>query len=362
MNRTFILILLLCLASMRAYSCSCITEKRLESKEDLKKYDFIAQVKITSINEASDENIEYYIYSLSFETLEIYRGESIKNILVSGSNKIFDRWTSCDLNLDIGDEWIIFGYKEKKTKKLITGYCTRSTKTKSFDGYENIKDPEKNSLTKKLNQLFDKKENVRNKNGKRLEYYKNGNLQLEENYKELVLNGSRKIWYPNGQLESNQYYKGGQKNGIFKWYSKNGELIKAEKFVKSKHVDTTFVWREIDTTDRRVRNYSKLKKITEEEGKSILSKRSLQSISIYNSSGECIKGEKYFINGTLREKNTFDTIKKHSTQRRFHLNGNLASLLIKDKSRNRIFSRKWDKNGDPVVVRGYDAEGNRVKY
>ena len=195
--------MIFCLTSVSAYSCSCTNLKIIESKEDVKSYDYIAQVKITSVDTASNNSIEYSICKLSFDTLEIYRGQHIENILVSGSHKTFDRWTSCDLDLEIGDNWMIFGYQEKNTKKLITDYCTNSRKIKSFDGYENIKYPNQRTLVEKLNSIFEKAPPPQNKIGKRNKFYANGNIQLKEMYNELGLNGPRKIWYPNGQLESN---------------------------------------------------------------------------------------------------------------------------------------------------------------
>ena len=134
----------------KSYSCSCDSKPDFKSQDDLKEYDFIAHVKITNIEDLEKKDSDFLIHKMSFNILELYKGNELKNINVFGSNQLLKGSTSCDLGEKIGDEWIIFGYTNKKTNELQTGYCTRSKRFKSSDGYENLSFPNKPSLKKSL--------------------------------------------------------------------------------------------------------------------------------------------------------------------------------------------------------------------
>ena len=80
------------------------------------------------------------------------------------------------------------------------------------------------------------------KNGKKIgswiEYYDNGQLQIEENFKNVKRNGKIRVFYRNGKLAGEGVYKNDQKNGLFKYYGEDGELTKIQTFRMNKLVSS----------------------------------------------------------------------------------------------------------------------------
>ena len=354
---TFIILLF---SIVKSYSCSCVPKPDFVTQDDLQEYEFIAHVKISNIEEIENKNSDYLIHSMSFNIIELYKGKGLKSILVSGSNELLKSWTSCDLGERIGDEWIIFGYKRNKTDKLETGYCTRSKKIKSSDGYENLSFPNKPSLKKRLQILFDKETVEETYNGKRIEYYQNGNKQLKEFYKNQKLDGERKLWYSNGNLQSIQNYRKGYKNGVFKWYSKKGNLVKIEKFKKNINIDTTNIWRSNSVSQLSVSVYSDLNNVTEKEAFEILSKKHIWKQYIYDKKGNTMYSVWYLPNGDKWKEFKFDKKSKQSIKKYYDLKGKLKSELITLKGK-RVSEKEWNKLGELTKHKMYDKKGKLIK-
>uniref|UniRef100_A0AB33KXH5 Toxin-antitoxin system YwqK family antitoxin n=1 Tax=Tenacibaculum sp. Pbs-1 TaxID=3238748 RepID=A0AB33KXH5_9FLAO len=353
-------IIILLFSTIKTYSCSCEPKPDFKSQNDLNEYDFIAHVKITDIKNTENKKPEFLVHSTSFNIIELYKGKELKNILVTGSNELLKGWTSCDLGERIGDEWMIFGYTNKKTKKLQTGYCTRSTRIKSYDGYENLSFPSKTTLKKRLQILFDKEIIEESYNGKRIEFYENGNKQLEEFYKRQKLNGERKLWYPNGKLQSLQNYKKGYKNGVFKWYSKQGNLIKFEKFRKSINIDTTNIWRSSPVSHLSVSVYSDLNNVTKKEAFEILSKRHVWQQYIFDKKGNTLYSVWYLPNGNKWQEFIFDKKSKQKINKYYDSKGKLKSELITTKGK-RVSEKEWNDLGELIKHKMYDKKGKIIK-
>lgn len=324
---------------LKSYPCECSFQSEFNSLDDLKNYEFIAHVKITNI-----ENIklEGSYHSMSFEIIELYKGEPLKSIIVFGSNRLLKNnySTSCDMSEKIGDEWVIFGYKFKRSEKLLTGYCTRSKKIKDSSGYEDLSYPYPDTKTYNLNQrlkiLFNKKIIVKEYDGERKEFYKNGNQQLEEFYKNKKLNGKRILWFPNGVKESTQIYKKGLKNGVFKWYSKKGNLTKIEKFKRNKKIDTTIVY------------YQGNKK------------KNVKKYYIYNKKGNLIYYVWYRPNGNAYEEFIHNSKTKINTKKFFYSSDRL-NLEYKTRKGKSISEKKWNRSGILTKFKIYDKNGKLIK-
>jgi antitoxin component YwqK of YwqJK toxin-antitoxin module len=352
-------LIILFFSIVKSYSCSCDPKPAFESQDDLKEYDFIAHVKITNIKELENQDSDFLIHQMSFNILELYKGNELKDILVTGSNQLLKDWTSCDLGEKIGDEWIVFGYTNKKNE-LQTGYCTRSKKFKSSDGYENLSFPNKPNLKKRLQLLFDKEIIEESYNGNRIEYYENRIKKLEESYKKQKLNGIRKLWYPNGNLQSIQNYRKGYKNGVFKWYSKKGNLIKIEKFKKDINIDTTNIWRSSSVSRLSVSVYSDLNNVTEKEAFEILSKKHIWKQYIYDKKGNTLYSVWYLPNGDKWKEFKFDKKSKQSINKYYDLKGKIKSELITAKGK-RVSEKEWNKLGELTKHKMYDKKGKLIK-
>jgi len=64
---------------------------------------------------------------------------------------------------------------------------------------------------------------VKERNGLIKEWYENGQLQFETNYKNGVQDGLNKGWYENGQIEFETNYKDGVRDGIDRGWNENGQ-------------------------------------------------------------------------------------------------------------------------------------------
>jgi len=355
---TFVILILF---SAKIFACSCVMKPDFKAKEDLNEYNFIAYIKINGIKQAENIETDSYAHKMTFEILELYKGEEINNILVSGSHPSLKGWTSCDLGERIGDEWIIFGYYSEYFKKLTTGYCTRSKRIKVFNGYEDVKYPNQYTLKKKLQQLFDKQQIVPKYEGKRIEYYQNRNKQLEENYENGVLNGQRTLWYPNEALQSIQNYNNGKKNGVFEWYSGKGNLTKIEKFKNDIPIDTTMFWREIDTSYLHLKIYSDLNEVDLKQAKEILSKRKIWIERIYNDKGQILSNIVFRQNEEKEKETMYYPEQDKQIVRYFHENGILSSEMFREKGKTTGIYKDWDENGKLLRSWEYDENGKIIE-
>jgi len=96
-----------------AFGCKCLYYD-FSTLEDIERYKFIGLVKIDSIFLLPEDTVGRRIsHRTSFSIIELYRGDSISELKVSGSNHNLNiqRWTSCDMNLNPEEEWVLFAYQ-----------------------------------------------------------------------------------------------------------------------------------------------------------------------------------------------------------------------------------------------------------
>ena len=76
--------------------------------------------------------------------------------------------------------------------------------------------------------------------GTSVNYYRNGQLGMRENYKDGKRDGLFESYFDNGQLNYGKNYKDGQRDGLTEWYYQNGELQYSTCFQKSEIVDDSY--------------------------------------------------------------------------------------------------------------------------
>ncbi len=67
--------------------------------------------------------------------------------------------------------------------------------------------------------------------GLRKEYYPNGKLKSEINYRQAIRDGMCRLYYENGQMQAEGSYRDGLQEGTWRKYDKNG-VLKAEETYK----------------------------------------------------------------------------------------------------------------------------------
>jgi hypothetical protein len=103
----------LCLSLILVFSCTltslmacmCMNDfQRIKSLEDLKSYEFVALVKVTSeTTNPPSGSTPFRDAMLGFKIIEKFKGEDIREIIEK------DVQSSCDMGIDVGDEWVLFG-------------------------------------------------------------------------------------------------------------------------------------------------------------------------------------------------------------------------------------------------------------
>lgn len=362
MRELILTIGLLILSIVKSWSCVCDIKPEFKTKEDLIEYDFISLVRISKIDSIDSKAQTIYLsHLIEFEIIESYKGETINKIIVSGGHWTLKTWTSCDLGENVNDEWVIFGYTDKRTNTLMTGMCTRTFRYKDSFGYRHKGYGNEITTIDKLRDIFEVRVDKPKYNGKHIEYYPTGQKELEEFYKNNKLSGQRLLWYPNGQLESIQYFKNGKLNGIAEKFSKTGQLLTREKFKDGHHIDTTMHWHEIDTSLFHIKIYTSLNNISEDSAKKLFSSIRVSNKHIYNKKGELIYYCNYSQEGYLNNESIIDNKENKQTYRYYHDNGVLSSEMYRVNNKEFGIYREWDKNGKLTKSWEYDSNGNQIK-
>jgi len=66
--------------------------------------------------------------------------------------------------------------------------------------------------------------------GKSLRFAWNGTVILEENFEQGVIDGKRTEYYEDGQLKADELYQNGLRTGVWKYYSPQGELTVIQRY------------------------------------------------------------------------------------------------------------------------------------
>ena len=185
MKITFPLLVLLCLAfTKQAHACSCSTY--WNTKEKIESANYVALVKVIDIVSANSPKQ----HKIKVTEQILYKGKSVTEILVAGGNRALDstKWTSCDLSIEKGEEWIIYGHK--KGDDIEIGFCSDPMLYKNKDGY---RDPNLGFNIKELNEV--------------------NNYFSKPLFTFTKKNGTLKLYYPNGKKEATIQFKSGLKHG-----------------------------------------------------------------------------------------------------------------------------------------------------
>lgn len=364
--------------SLKCFSCMCLEQTLFVTKEELKEYDFIAHVFIQNDdNYKIDATYGYKmrIVTLEIKILELLKGDTVSTILE------YDTFSSCDLGIFKNEEWLLFAKKNKKGK-LSIGACSRAIKYRkkngqrySLDGMSSL-----NKIKKWLEYPLNE-----NEDGDFKTYYKNGQLELLENYENGQLNGTRKIWYPNGQMmtianykngelngkcldyfengqiEAERYYSHGKQIGISKYYYKSGQ-IKSERYepneFNEKALGIVRKYFEIDTNLIRKELMQRYEKSDTLDY--LYSSPVLKSQYVYDNKRKIICSKDYDRLGIL-EREFFRPNNEIRTKLKYHPNGRIAAMY---RYKGEIpFGRyqSFFENGLPDEINSwnYDENGNK---
>ena len=301
-----------------ASACIC-APKELNSLNDIERYKFIGIVKVDSIFFQKEDTLSKRLsHTISISIKELYRGDSIKFLKVSGGNyRINDlKITSCDMGISKGEEWFIFAYSQNDST-LKTGYCTFSMRYKNVSGERAWQNEWVNQRIQKINEILNIQSLANDTlNGTYIERYPNGNIEIESNYLNGKLNGKRIISYSTGQPMIEEYYINGKKNGKSIWYYPNGSLRRDFNYINDSPV------------------YSCLE---------FYPNNKLAVFNFYTSTGINYFGNTFSINGSKSSEHKVDTLTNEMTHKTYFDTGELESESIRTANSN--FLSYFFKNG-----------------
>lgn len=352
----FILVLKTFVFSQAAKACSCnepFPFWTIDSLAQLENYEFIAHVKILEDKDYKRiKGTNETIGQLTIKIIELFKGKNIDEIIE------YDKGTSCDIGISEGEEWVLFGVKVDG--KIAVVACDRNKKYRGRNGFRDWKYDRGFYELSQLRKLYQHTIPTY-KNEKHIEFYPNGQKEIEETYSNGKLNGERKIWYPNGQLFNKQYYVNDTLDGKTEWFYHTGQIYDEDFYIKGKSCNVSRLYYDATirqkwdkdpddslekTTDSLVFTYDKLQ---------------VQYETVFDSYGQIIIRREYTEQGKIKEESTYYPDKDFSVTIYYQSNGAISSISYYSKSKSYGHYQSYDKNGFPDSGWDYDENGEMIK-
>jgi len=327
---------------------------RIDSLPQLIEYDFIAYVKISDDQDYKKPSKNDYetIGQLSFEILELFKGEKINQVLEYSKN------SSCDIGVSKGEEWILFG--KKINGKISIVACDRNQRYKENDEQRDWKYGRGFYELKQLRTLY---EHPTHKflNEKRNEFYRNGKIEIEETYVNGKLNGERKIWYPNGTLFCKQNYLNDTLDGKSEWFYSSGQIYDEDYYLKGRPCNVSRLY--YDSTIEQSWKRSLIDDFykTEDSLKFVDNRVQPQYETVFDSYGRAIISREYTRLGKIHKEETIDPDRKFRVVIYYHGNAAISSIMYSLNGKNFGHYQTYDENGFPDRGWDYDENGEVIK-
>ena len=330
MTRFILFTLIVFINTNTLFACICGSIPPI--KERIENSDYVALVTIQDF--VSMGTRAYYKMIIHEDIL--FKGRSSTEMIVYGSNRLVDStyFTSCDIPLAKGEQWIIFG--KMKDGKIQTAYCDGSFIYRFSNGYRDILNGWKIKSLNEVNAYFQKPIiNFYKKSGTIRVYYPNGNIEMIAHFKNGVKHGASKYYYPNSKLITEETYLNGKLTGKRVKYFQEGTINTIEYFKNGLNIDSSNSYEyNIDSSRYYMWNTSFYTKT----GRIISNKN--YSIPI------TYKGMPPFFNGKalyLKSEWYTDTVKNETTHIEYHPN-------CRVKTRYLLNSETRDYIGDEITL------------
>jgi antitoxin component YwqK of YwqJK toxin-antitoxin module len=333
--RTLSLFILSLFFVNKVSACSCVNDiKDLNSEYQLDPYEFVALVKITDdkVYKKSTTKDHRSVGLLGIKILELFKGEPVQEIFEE------DIQTSCDMGIEKGQEWMLFGKKINGKLSIIP--CDRNAKYKDLNGFREWRRHAYTDLIA-LRKLY--KHPVKTYGTeKRIEYYANKQTEIEENYINGKLDGARKIWYPNGVLFGMQHFKMDSLHGRSDWFYPSGQIQKSDFYIdgKSAHIS---------------RFYYDSKKLQSESSSQV------RFETVFDSFGNPIVSKVFDSDGRLQSESFIDLVKKTRTTVYYQRNCFVAEISYTKDDQSFGHYIRYGENGLPSREWDYDEKGRVIR-
>lgn len=348
---TFALILQYIPTTMMA--CICMNHfQRIKSLDDLKGYEFVALVKITSetVHPYSDTS-RFREATLGFNIIEKFKGKDIGELIER------DVLSSCDMGINVGDEWILFAtvYEEK----LLIFACDRNVRYRDKDGVLDWHYKRGMQELEDLRKLYGRTQKLRH-DGVDRQYYPDGKTEVEQTYHNGLRNGVRTVYHRNGKVWGKQMFVNDSLQGKSEWFFPSGQLYDQKFYRKGILINMSRVYH--DTTingrwkERLVRDFYK----TEDSLRKTYSRIQLRLEVLYDYYGKVIFAREYSRWGKIESEHIHHFDDNYFTSIFYHDNGEVRTVGHQKDIKGVGHYQEYDPEGNPIKSWDYDANGRQI--
>lgn len=223
-------------AGVRA--CECVTPAL--TPQTALASDYVALVRVVGVAPYQRGNSKYAAqpyYAAKIREVKRYKGRAQNQVVVMGGLPELGGQTSCDLGINVGEEWLIFGTAEEAIFVYPCGYTIRF---RARDGFQELHYPQAFVRTHLLDSLTHQPARPRPATrGVLLTRYPSRTVQKSEHFQHGALDGAATYFYPDGQPYGTCHYRQGRLHGPERWYDEGGRLTARAQYQSGLPVDTT---------------------------------------------------------------------------------------------------------------------------
>ena len=355
------LLFLILLSSGESWACWCTGTPPL-TPEILKKYPYVALVKVTSLEEFTmpgTDSASDRVAKFSVEAIENFKNPLPAVFILESYN------TSCDIGLRPGQEWIIFAKENKGYATVYACNYSMQVENRKTVYYENTlryrQAPEE--LLNSIRQLTGRP--IKAENNRLEKFYPKGQRALLTIYNQETNEEARTVWRENGNLWGKEFYKAGVKNGPATWWNANGTLSSTETFANGIAIDTSRYWYDMDAYPAFVQNDQTL---TKEARDSILRFQGvphLRSIRVTDKQGKLRLSQELDWYGRLRDEAVGQPELGMEWRTAYDKQGHINFLSITRTNSNGeqepLYRTEYQPDGSRQVVY-YDNKGRLIRW
>ncbi|MDZ7899529.1 MAG: hypothetical protein U5N85_16085 [Arcicella sp.] len=351
---TIFLILLIIFFSQNSKACICTgCNNSFKTLEDTKGYGFIALVKITGEQDYQKETKDPFastIGLLNIQIVELFKGEKIDKIFE------YSKYTSCDMGVSVGEEWIMLG--KYVNGQIYVHLCGGNEKYKEVNEFRNWQYKNGFRMLNDLRKVYNREEK-KIEDGKKQEFYSNGQIEIQEEYSNSMRNGKRTIWYPNGVVFCRQTYINDTLHNKSEWFYPSGQISNEDYYIKGKpynisrkYYDSTFAPYEKGHLLRRYKTTDSLN--------FVYKRVQIDHEIIHNSSGVQIIYRRYSRIGKVKSERFTQSQLGSETKILYYNNGAIRSIEHFLNGCGYGHFQSYYMNGLPNQSWDYDDYGNKI--
>lgn len=276
-------------------------------------------------------------YQVLIEEIKRFKGVQADKIKIYGAPPKSEVWTSCDVRVSEGEEWLIISSLGPDGVPMIS-FCGRSMLYRAADGF---RDWQYQTAMKTLDlisesfQISELPEFV--KSNEPVIFFKNGQVERTMQYKNGKKDGITMYYYPDGVMYGRSEYKKDSLNGKSNWYDRNGKISTKASFKMGLPVDTMVHYMYPDVPFI-VNIYSK---------KGIIQKSQLYQGHFEKRNSSHLSSETTYKAGLQASTKYFSNKGKLQTILYIHTEGKTEE--------------KYDESGNLLERRHFDTQGNLIK-